>query len=344
MIGENSLAVRPIVTDAEEADYLAYLGKAPGALLYYGLKFRKLLTTLLECEARYWIAYEAGMPAGILPTVTKIGPHGAVINSLAYFGSHGGVLATSYAARCALIDAYKRQMSNPNVLSATLIENPLIPELEPPPHQIVDRRISQMTPLHRDDPMRFLSTIDSSARRNIRKAEQSGVDVRIENQAIDFLWGLHVANMSAIGGLAKTKQFFELLPQIFESGKDYRIWTAWRSGRRIAALLTFYAGDTVEYFTPATIAAERENQPMAAILRTAMTEAAREGFSRWNWGGTWPMQTGVYRFKKKWGAVDREYKYFTTVGDERLFDMDRESLMSAYPGFFVVPFLMLRGN
>ena len=137
------------------------------------------------------------------------------------------------------------------------------------------------------------ATIDSSARRNIRKAESSGVTVRQANDEFDFIYRVHTENMAEINGKAKSKEFFAKIPCHFKADKDYRIYLAERDGRLISGLLLFYFNKTVEYFTPVTISSERENQPMALILANAMVDAARAGFTRWNWGGTWLSQDGT---------------------------------------------------
>lgn len=338
------IEIKALESGSDEADYADFLATAPGALFYYSLSYRAMLERLTGCRSRYWIAYEAGKPAGILPTVEKDGPHGVVINSLAYYGSHGGILAASERVRIALLEQYNAQISAPGVLAATLIENLTRPEPIPPQHDLIDRRISQFTPLTGGDEAALLARIDGSARRNVRKAESSGVTVAIENNQLDFLQETHMANMAVIGGRAKSPDFFRRLPEFFTPNKDFRVWVARRAGQPVAALLVFYAGDTVEYFTPVTVAEERECQPMAAILRQAMVEAGRDGYLWWNWGGTWMTQDGVYRFKKKWGAVDGVYRYFTKVGSDKVFDLSREELLACYSDFFVVPFDKLRST
>lgn len=335
------IEIRPVSAIADEAAYTAFLGQVPGAMLYYGLPYRRMLEGLLGCRGYYWMAWEDGKVVGILPTVEADGPHGKVVNSLAYFGSHGGTLATSECARTALREHYERQISAPGVLAATLIENLTVPEPIPPLHNLTDSRISQVTPLTGDGEAALIASIDGSARRNVRKAEASGVTVAVENDRLDFLYDTHVENMSVIGGRAKMAAFFDRLPEFFNPGTDFRVWVARREGRPVAALLLFYFGDTVEYFTPATVSSERENQPMAAILKHAMVEAGREGYRKWNWGGTWQSQNGVYRFKKKWGAVDGSYRYFCHVS-EKAFYLSSSELLDMYPDFFVIPFDKLR--
>jgi hypothetical protein len=97
----------------------------------------------------------------------------------------------------------------------------------------------------------------------------------------------------------------------------------------------------VEYFTPATDVGYRGLQPMSLLVFTAMQDAVRRGCRWWNWGGTWVTQDGVYRFKKRWGTVDRRYFYHTTVFDKGILRCSPEQLLEAYPYFYVVPFTQL---
>ncbi len=92
----------------------------------------------------------------------------------------------------------------------------------------------------------------------------------------------------------------------------------------------------------AVSAAHDHFQPHAAILITAMVNAAERGFHTWNWGGTWTSQTGVYRFKRKWGARETSYRYFTQVNDVTLLQQTPQQLLDEYPDFYVVPFSALR--
>jgi len=63
--------------------------------------------------------------------------------------------------------------------------------------------------------------------------------------------------------------------------------------------LLFYYGKTIEYFTPVFRNEYRSYQPMSLLIYQAMVDGAKAGYERWNWGGTWENQEGVYRFKSK---------------------------------------------
>ena len=58
----------------------------------------------------------------------------------------------------------------------------------------------------------------------------------------------------------------------------------------------------------------------------------------WNWGGTWVTQSGVRRFKGRWGTTEKIYKYFTRIQNKAIYDSSPEILSSNYPDFFVLPY------
>lgn len=167
---------------------------------------------------------------------------------------------------------------------------------------------------------------------------RGGVTVHRDNDAWQFLERVHSANMHSIGGKAKTRSFFEILPSVFRADIDYKIFIAEIANEPVAALLLLYYGNTVEYFVPATLHEARDAQPLPLVILRAMIDARGAGFTRWNWGGTWLTQLGVYRFKKKFGAVEQKYRYFTDLRDRQLLQQSPDSLRSAFPDFFVVPF------
>jgi lipid II:glycine glycyltransferase (peptidoglycan interpeptide bridge formation enzyme) len=124
-------------------------------------------------------------------------------------------------------------------------------------------------------------------------------------------------------------------------GKDFDLYVAKKDGRVIAGLLIFYFNQMVEYYTPAIDSDCASIQPLSLLLITAMAEASRRKFVWWNWGGTWTSQTGVYRFKKKWGALERNYYYYTQLNTDAILSWSSTKILGTFPNFFVVPFSAL---
>ena len=271
------------------------------------------------------------------------GPWGTVLNSLPFFGSYGGVLSDDENAKAALWAVYREATECNGVAASTIISNPLDTQESPAAGDILDFRIGQFTPMSfiGDTEPALLNRIDATARRNVRTAQRSGVTVSVENDNLRDLMDIHRENIISIGGRHKPDQFFTLLPRHFSSGKEYRVYVARIDGEIVAALLLLYSGNVVEYFIPGTLHGYRAQQPSALLLFRAMTEAAHDGYRLWNWGGTWLNQDGVLRFKRKWGAIDRTYRYHTRIRNTELLNQSPADLLANYGYFYVVPFSSL---
>ncbi len=345
--------VRCLETAADHNAYQAFLDTCPAATLYHGLPYKDLLMACVEAQVDYALAWRNSQVVGALPTMTRAGPCGQVINSLPFFGSHGDIIATDPVAVPVLEAWFRSKLDEPGVATATVISNSF--KLSNIVHAqknrwagaaLQDQRIGQWTLLDTDTPdMPFASTlfskIHSSARRNIRKAEREGVQVSVENNAIGFLETCHLENMVAINGKSKPVAFFDALRDVLRPDKDYRIYVARHNGMPIAALLVFFFKQFADYIMPVTLSSARPLEPMSVILLQAMCDAQKEGRRLWNWGGTWLTQTGVYRFKKKWGAIEAPYAYHVYIQDKRILEQSAESLTADYPYFYVVPFSAL---
>jgi len=336
-----TIKIVSLSTDRESA-YARFVQSHPAALISYTLPYRNFLLDLLGCQARYAMAVRNEEVLGVLPLMTLHGSFGSVLNALPYFGSSGAPLVTDAGAAELLMDWYCVEAAAAGVAAATMIGNPLAPA-PTRPHEHSDYRIAHITTLAGDgEPAsRISALIDPSARRNVHKAHRCGTEVTIENDAFEALESLHRASMEAIGAQVKTRAFFEGVPRHFQPGIDYDLYIGRIDKAPVGALLIFYCGKTVDYFMPAASPEHRNSQPMAAILLEAMGEAARRGYTTWNWGGSWPTHESLQRFKAKWGGKPREYRYATNVGNAALLKATKEELLAQYPGFFVVPFQSL---
>jgi hypothetical protein len=306
-------------------------GHAEG-LIYYTAAYRRYLLEVAGGECQSLVAVSAGKVVGVLPLMLKDGPFGPVLNSLPFFGSNGGVLAAGAEAEAALIAGYDREAAAATV--ATWISHPFM-DTAAPRHDLTDERIAQWTMLPADGVLP--PSVEASARRNIQKAQAAGVTVRESPEALPFLEATHRANLGAIGGRAKPAEFFSRLSTM-TYGRDWRLHVAEQAGSPLAALLTFEAVKTIEYVMPVVVESARSLQPTSMILASAMADASRRGFRRWNWGGTWLTQEGVYRFKKKWGADERRYRYYIRLNDASLRRRSAAELSAGYAWYFTLPY------
>jgi GNAT acetyltransferase-like protein len=333
------IEVRPM-RPGDEPAYEQFLAGRQEALVHHSLAYRDVLVDHLGCRAEYLLALDGGEIRGALPIMwTTDGGGIRIANSLPYYGSPGALLGDDAAAAAALRSAWDARATDPATAAATWVSNPFADgPAETPVHDLTDERFNQATPLTGAPP-----AIDGSARRNVAKARRLGVRVDRDATAMSELCVLHRDNLARIGGRAKDPGFFEAVAQRMEPGREFDVYVARLDGEVAAALLVFWIGAAAEYYTPAIRHERRPDQPLAAILDTALADAGARGLRWFNWGGTWTTrQQGVYRFKRKWGAREVRYRYYTKLNEPALLDATPEDLTARFGHFYVVPFSALR--
>jgi lipid II:glycine glycyltransferase (peptidoglycan interpeptide bridge formation enzyme) len=165
------------------------------------------------------------------------------------------------------------------------------------------------------------------------------VTVDTSDESKDFLFNIHFENMRAIqSGLHKDKKIFDLFYKKYQAGKDYNIFIAKKNDIKLAALLVFYFNKITEYYTPVIVKQYRSNQPLTALIHEAIKYSVSKNFLYWNWGGNGIGLNNVYEFKKKWGAKDYFYNYYTKINNENFLNLSSEVILNEYRGFYTVPF------
>lgn len=325
--------------------YNSFLQAHPHSMFYYTIKYRNFILSLIpKAKARYLLTInEKEEIEAICPLMEIEGTLGKVINSLPYFGSHGGILANSKEAEEFLMNHLNQYLNSQDVASYNIVSNPFLQNNIIPIHNETDERIGQITELP-PSIEEFFKALNDKTRNGIRKAQKENIEVEVDNskEAFEFLYKTHLENMSAIGGKPKAEEYFANTQKIFEAGKDYNLYIAKHEGKKIAGILLFYFKDFVEYFTPVCLAEFRNFQPTSLIIYKAMEEAINKNFKYWNWGGTWHEQKTVYDFKKKWLAKDFIYKYYVNIKNKSIYSTSKEELLTEYPNFYVINFLLLK--
>jgi hypothetical protein len=327
--------------------------KNNNALIYSSNKYRVLLKSFLQQDDYYFIAIDDhNNILGVLPTfICKNTIHGNVINSLPFYGSNGGILEFDHDinVRNELLRAYDDLAMSTSCVASTIITSPLQDMSDYYEGNYVydfrDKRIGQISTFGGDSGKEDLMSLFHSKTRNmIRKAMKLDIEVKIDNSHESFtrFFDIHKDNMAKIGGLSKSYDFFSQVRCHFKADRDYKLYTALLDGKIIAALLLFYYNKTVEYFTPAISSAYRHMQPLSLLIFNAMQDAVDEGYSCWNWGGTWITQPELYRFKKRWNTDDYYYYYYNKIYDDAILSLTRQDLLKEYPYFYVCPYGQLQ--
>lgn len=350
-----------LLSPVQSEAYEQLLSSRDDTLIYSSLKFKTFLSKISDnAQPLYLIATEQGRIIGALPSFIKIIPsHGAILNSLPFYGSNGGVIVAPeiknpVPIKRALIHAFNDIAKDYQVRSSTIITNPLDQDLElyatETGYSHLDKRHGQFTMLPKIPEKNFdealIQILHQKTRNMVRKGQKGGFDIfdTSEQSALDWLYQTHNENITAIGGLAKPQKIFQFIRETFDYGTDYKIYVGKKNDKYAAALLAFYYGNSVEYYTPVIDKEFRNDQVLSAIIFQAMRDAALAGRFYWNWGGTWITQESVYHFKKRWGTVDLPYYYFTKIYDLSLLELNMPEILSHFPYFYAFPFADKAGN
>lgn len=341
------------LTDLGLDRYREFLRGCDDALIYTTPEWLSFLVRVTRCETpQFIVVSQDGSIAAALPVMTIQSRGIVVANSLPYFGSHGDALVPpcpdAEERLTTLVDGIAGAIRSLRVGSINIVGHPLTPRLAGLTDRIGlrawDRRVGQISSLSPAPNLEtaieeVLRACHQKTRNLVRKGLKSGFEIRHSTEISDWnqLALHHRLGMEKIGGRFKTPEQFEALRDTFEPSGMCRLYIAERDGRFAGGLLVLMFRDWVEYFTPVAVEEFRSEQVLSALIATAMAEASVGGARRWNWGGTWLTQSGVYHFKQGWGAQDHPYEYLGTVLDGAVQDLAGEEVRERFPFFYVKP-------
>ena len=359
-----------------EPAYRAFLAANDQALIHASVEYGNFLGQVVDGERVTFLAIDGERIVGALPLmICTRSEIGTVVNSLPWYGSHGGCVIAAGAptdTRSSLLAAYQSFIARDDLLSATLVLSPFeqsqlssyTERLQP---YLTDQRIGQITPLPKrpaEDSFPLtpspssasgegskqysqqiendlLMTYRQKTRNVVRKSLRQGFNLRQDDgdEAWEFLYATHRENMLALGGKAKPWEHFTALRATIPA-KMRQLYVASDGSTDAAAMLLLYFNRTVEYFTPVIRHEFRERQPLTFLIHRAMHEAVESGYRLWNWGGTWVGQTSLHHFKQGWGADDWHYTYLIHTTDDGVARLRglRERLGQLFPWYYVFPY------
>jgi hypothetical protein len=344
-----------ILSENNEPLYEDFLKRTEHSLFYHTIKYRNFLRKILpSSKSIYIIAINSGKIVGALPLfISNLDNNSSVINSLPFYGSHGGILiSNNINGGESIVELLLHELINivkkEKCISFNIVDNPSSSmgafyekkfNLTPS-----DYRISQVTNLVTNNSSienGLMEKFHSKTRNMVRKSLKYDFNVKIDNTYEGFkkIHHFHNDNMTAIGGAAKPIYVFNALHETFEPEKDYNIYIAQKNESFAAGLLVFYYENYCEYFTPVINNEYRNEQPLSLLIFTAMKDACKRGVKHWNWGGTWPEnQDGVYFFKKRWGSDEKKYYYYTKIFDQEAVNKNIKSFKESCRYFYLKDF------
>lgn len=225
------------------------------------------------------------------------------------FAVYGGIVAESAEAERALLDAADRACRERR---ASFVE---IRSRDPIDYGLPEK--SLYVTFVRDlpaTPEECLSMIPRKARAATRHAmERNGLTAELDRGAFDEFFALYVENKRDLGSPPLPRKFLAALMETF--GENASILTVRKDGRAVAAVMTFFFGDTVvPYYSGASARAESLH-PNNFMYFRLQQEGVKRGCKRFDFGRS-RRDTGAFDFKKNQGfePTPLHYQYILQDG------------------------------
>lgn len=343
-----------VLTENYEESYTAMLHNCREAMFNHSIPYRNLLTDFLDCKPYYVIAIEGDEIVGAMPTFLKENTTcGNILNSLPFFGSHGGILVRSRFVddkkteiKELLLNGFNTLAKEKDCILSTIITSPFDSDISfyenNLPYRFKDKRVAQIVGFSNniDDAEREIMyhLIVPSNRRAVKRPLKHGVTLEFSK---DFgpLFEMHTENISSKEGNVKPMSFFQKVHDLMEE-RDYALMYARKERTIIAGLLIFFFKDTVEYFTPALRYEYSIEQGTTFLIYEGMKKAINSNYKYWNFGGTSDSQSSLHRFKARWGTRDYPYYYYVVQHSDidHILQMKPQDILEEYRWFYALPF------
>ena len=149
----------------------------------------------------------------------------------------------------------------------------------------------------------------------INKARKQGVTVELDatERGINLFYDLFARTRRKMGIPPFRKRLFESIWKNLIQEEGANLFLVWKDAQPIHGMINFFSKDT---FIPAYAAPQnqwRKSYPNEIMFWHTIAWATERGFRFYDFGSDSPRQTGLLRFKKKWGGVQQPmfYYYFT---------------------------------
>jgi hypothetical protein len=165
----------------------------------------------------------------------------------------------------------------------------------------------------------------------------------ITPERVETFYAIYERNCKDYDIPLKPKKCVEFLVDKGVRSKHAGIYFAFYEGEMIGGLLVIWSPLTASYYIPCTLANARTLQPGAALIEQAIDDARARGIQIWNWESSSSRESGVYRFKEKWGSVEGSYRISvqTFHPRERFQQLGKDGILRHFPFYFVYPFDLL---
>lgn len=303
---------RADLADARDSASIdAFVAAHPQAQLFHRPQWSRAVETGCGAGAHYLVAENGGGALlGLLPLSEVRSPLFGNSMVSAGFGVGGGILARDAEVAQALADA-AWALAEEKGCTGLELRGGAVPE---GPWQLNDDVYANFSADLPQGDEAVLLSIKKRQRAEVRRAQGYGLTFtegtgRAELDAHFRCYGASVRNH---GTPIFPRRLFQAMA--VEFGDDAHVLTAWKDGKPLSSLFSFFFKDAAMPYWGGGTAEARQWRANEATYYELMCRASRRGCARFDLGRS-KVGTGPYAFKKNWGFEPEPLVYAIRTAD-----------------------------
>jgi len=323
--------------------YTDFLSVVDYSSVQYSLGFLKAISQGIKTETYVITVISDGRIVGSLPFCVRRDESGIVINSLPVSGSYGGPIVLSgltakekiYEAIFSALDSFARKKG---CLSVTLVTSPF------------DRHKQQALDLFRPDLTweRFTQVLElknvryqQNVKDALRKAAKFNFEIKegLDAGSLQEFYDCFRMNMDAIEVAAKPLSFYKAVNEHMVKSGNAVFLTARTGGKLVAGIMMLAFNKKASYFTTCLHPEYKNSQVSSLLIDYALNKFCKDGFILLDFEASSSRESGVYKFKERWGAKEEKYHYLTKLyAEEKIKLLGMDYIKKRFEWFYVIPF------
>jgi CelD/BcsL family acetyltransferase involved in cellulose biosynthesis len=328
-----------------------------GAYVQQSTAWARAINDLGPDQPIFLLARRGGDDLAGLPLYLFQAEPGNLLTSVPQPGPLGGVFAradldagTREVAFAALLSRAVELAREHNCITMTLITDPLTADL--PLYErhlapeLIFENFTQIVPLgqifHGEEIILPRYRRSGSFRQRLRRAMAYGFTLRAAASEADVArwYEVHVKRHGEVGATPLPRALLERLLHVLEPSGRARLWLVEKDGVIVGGGLFVWHRATMDVFIMSMDSTYAAEAPGYALVDAALRWAHGLGVERFNWQSSASRTSGVYAFKARWGAEERQYHFVTKIFalPERLAALGADGIKRHYPGHYVLPF------
>jgi FemAB-related protein (PEP-CTERM system-associated) len=282
-----------------EAVWDAFVAENKDGSVFHRYGWKRIFEKTYGNDCIFLMAEEQGAAIGVLPLVLKKSRlFGRFLVSLPYF-DHVGICAERDDVRKALYEEAQELSREQDVEYLELRH-----DREGGPDVLTKQsKVSMILELP-PDPEQLWSGFKAKVRNQVRKAEKQGLSmISGGKELLDDFFRIYVGNMRDIGSPGHCKKFFEHICDAYP--EEVRFFSILDGEKAVASGFTIASKDMLTIPWASSMREFNSKCPNMLLYWSILKYACDSDFSQFNFGRS-TLGEGTYRFKKQWGAEDKQ--------------------------------------